>query len=126
MPVKLTVDGKPTPWSFPDGVTFSIVQHEYGYHLTFPEAIFVEGGKRTKMLSRTFLLYQQVRWEIKGKAYAYSYLLGPRDVLCTANIDIIDDKGDGVFRVMTPNGHTIWGAKTVPPPLPEWATPPKS
>lgn len=126
LPANLIVDGKPTLWPFPDGLTFSVVQHEYGYYVTFPEVIFVEDGKRTMMLSRTFLLYQLVRWEINGKAYAYSYVLGPRDVACTANIDIIDDKGDGVYRVMTPNGHTIRGKDTIPPPLPEWAIPPKS
>jgi len=124
-PANLVVDGKPASWSLPDGVTFSMVQHEYGYHVTFPDAIFVEEGKRTKMLSRSFLLYQMVRWEINGKAYTYSYLLGPLDVACMAYIDIIDDKGDGVFRIMTPTGHNIMGKETTPPPIPAWAIPPK-
>jgi hypothetical protein len=126
LPGNLVIDGRPTPWPFPDGVTISIVQHDYGYRVTFPEAIFAKDGKRTRMLSRSFLLYQLVRWEINGKAYAYSYQLGPLDVACTASIDIIDDKGDGVFRVMSPDGHPIWGRRTVPPPVPEWARQPKS
>lgn len=114
LPANLVVDGKPSSWSMPDGITFSMVWHENGYHVTFPEAIFIEENKRTKMLSRSFLLYQMVRWEINGKVYAYSYSLGPLDVACMAYIDIIDDKGDGVFRVMTPTGHNIMGKETVP------------
>lgn len=126
VPINHEIDGKPVPWDFPEGITVHWVQHNAGYRVTFPTSIFERDGQRTKMLAREFILYQMVRWEVNGKPYAYSYELGPLDVACTANIDIIDDKGDGIFRVMTPNGHTLMGQKPMSPPIPEWAKPPKS
>jgi len=124
-PVRLNIEGKPVPWDFPEGVTAHWVQHGADYRVTFPEAIFERDGQRTKMLARKFILYQMVRWEVNGQPYAYSYILGPLDVACSANIDIIDENGDGVFRVMTPDGHTLFSRHAVGPPVPEWAKKPK-
>jgi hypothetical protein len=124
-PTRLEIEGKPVPWDFPEGVTAQWVQHNDSYRVTFPAAIFERDGQRTKMLAREFILYQMVRWEVDGKPYAYSYLLGPLDVACSANIDIIDENGDGVFRVMTPNGHTL-SRHAEAPPLPGWAKKPKT
>jgi hypothetical protein len=123
-PIRLEIEGKPAPWSFPEGVTAHWVQHGAGYRVTFPAAIFERGGQRTKMLEREFVLYQMVRWEVNDRPYAYSYVLGPLDVACTANVDIIDEDGDGVFRVMTPDGH-ILSRHAEAPPVPDWARKPK-
>jgi hypothetical protein len=122
--VNLTVNGKPHIW--PDGITVSAVVHDDGYRVSFPEAVFDVNGAHKKMLQRDFLLKQLLRWEMNGKPYAYSYYLLPLDVLCTATIDVIDDKGDGKFRLMSPAGHVIWGRNPEPPPLPTWLQKPKS
>ena len=126
-PIRREIDGKSLPWDFPEGVTVQMVWHDRDYLITFPEAIFEQDGKRTKMLVRKFGLFQMLRWDVDGKPYAYSYVLLPHDVLCTANIDIIDETGDGVFRVMTPEGHGPLSARhPEAPPVPAWARKPKT
>jgi hypothetical protein len=62
---------------------------------------------------------------MNGTPYAYSYELWP-DVACDANVDIIDDRGDGKFRLMTAPGHLIMGKDPTPPPVPAWLSKPKS
>ena len=96
------------------------------YHVTFPEAVFEENGKRMKMGVRSFGLHYLVRWEFQGKPYAYSYLLLPDDVACSFTVDIVDDKGDGVFRSLVTPGHFIFDRDPQPPPLPSWAVKPES
>jgi hypothetical protein len=122
--VNLTINGKPHVW--PNEITVSAVVHDEGYEVSFPEAAFDDNGAHKKMLSRNFLLKQLLRWEMNGKPYAYSYYLWPHDVACMAAIDIIDDKGDGKFRLMTPAGHVITSRDPMPPPVPEWLNRPKS
>ena len=124
-----TVDGKPKDWVFPEGITVSWVAHPDNYHVQFPDAIFDDNGSQKRMLARSFKLYQMVRWEMNGTPYAYSYELGPHDVACMATVDIIDDRGDGKFRLMASPGHTLTvapGHDPVPPPVPEWLQKPKS
>jgi hypothetical protein len=70
-----------------------------------------------------------LRWEMNGTPYAYSYELGQHDVACFASVDIIDDRGDGKFRLMTSPGHTLMvspGSTPEPPSVPEWLQKPKS
>jgi hypothetical protein len=122
--INLTINDKPFIW--PDGITVSMIMHEGKYDVRFPAAIFDDNGVHKKMLPRRFGLSQLLRWEMNGTPYAYSYELLPHDVLCSSSVDIIDDKGDGKFRLMTSPGHTFLGinplAKTPPspPPVPEW------
>ncbi|MGA3373313.1 MAG: hypothetical protein ABSC48_16275 [Terracidiphilus sp.] len=122
--VNLTVNGKPFVW--PDGITVSMVVHEDGYSVSFPEAIFDDQGTRKKMGTSVFQLKQLLRWEMNGKIYAYSYELWPYDIACSSTVDIIDDKGDGKFRLMISMGHTFMGLHPAPPPVPEWLREPKS
>ena len=127
VPVIRTIDGKSVPWDFPEGVTVHGVLHDHDYRVTFPEAIFEGNGKRTKMLARVFGLFAMLRWEVNGRPYAYSYELRPFDVACATSIDIIDEDGDGIFRVMTPGGHSIVSVRHAEaPPLPAWAIKPKT
>jgi hypothetical protein len=122
--VNLTVNDKPFVW--PDGITVSMVVHEDNYRVRFPEAIFDENGNSKKMHSSIFQLARLLRWEMNGKTYAYSYELWPERTLCTATVDIFDDKGDGKFRLMTLPGHIIDVQNPVAPPVPEWLKEPKS
>jgi hypothetical protein len=124
-----TVDGKPQDWVWPEGVTAHIAVHDHDYDVQFPDAVFDDGGSNKRMLSRKFLLYRMLRWEVNGKPYAYSYLLGPHDVACTSSVDIVDDRGDGKFRLMISPGHLLIGPigrEPSPPPIPEWLQQPKS
>jgi hypothetical protein len=117
--VNLNVDGAPQAW--PDGVTVSMIQHDGKYEVRFPAAVFDDNGTRRKMLAGRFQLEWLLRWEINGKPYAYSYELWPLDVACDSTIDIIDDRGDEKFRLMTSPGHLIVSRHPTPPPIPEWA-----
>jgi hypothetical protein len=123
-PLNLTVNGQPKAW--PEGITVSMVVHDKGYRVLFPNAIFEDNGTRKKMLARSFELLQMLRWEMNGTPYAFSYHLSPRDVMCDATVDIIDDRGDGKFRLMTSPGHVIMFHEMAPPPVPEWLNKPKS
>jgi hypothetical protein len=124
-----TLDGMSKDWVLPEGITVSWVAHDQGYHVQFPDAFFDDNGSRKRMLPRKFLLYQMLRWQMNGTTYAYSYVLGPQDVACTASVDIIDDRGDGKFCLMTSPGHTTpipARNDPVPPPLPAWLQKPKA
>lgn len=131
-PISVRIDGRATLW--PHGVTVSEIRHERSYRVTFPAAIFTEDGKRKGTARRTLGLHGLFRWEIDGKPYAYSYDLWPEGLLCTFSVDLVDDKGDGLFRVMATPGHIMQGKITStgqhvapqPPPLPEWARKPTS
>ena len=122
--LNVTINGTPHIW--PEGITVSLISHEENYQVSFPEAVFDENGIQKKMLARHFLLSQMLRWEINGTPYAYSYFLLPNDIACSASIDIIDDRGDGKFRVMTPAGHPIMNQYPLPPPIPKWSGRPQS
>jgi hypothetical protein len=121
-----TIDGKPNDWVWPEGITVSWVVHDSSYDVQFPDAVFDDDGSHKRMLPRRFLLYSMVRWEMNGTPYAYSYGLGPHDVACLATVDIIDDRGDGRFRLMTSPGHPLMGRDPEPPPVPQWLQRPKS
>ena len=107
----------------PKGITVTWVAHDPNYDVRFPEALFEEDGKPKRMLQRRFKLYSMFRWEMNGRTYAYSYSLGPYDVACAASVDIIDDRGDGKFRLMTSPGHSLLGSQSRspdPPQVPDW------
>jgi hypothetical protein len=127
--IRRTVDGKPKDWVWPEGISVTWVVHDKDYDVHFPDAIFDENGARRRMLPRRFKLYSMLRWEVNGTPYAYSYELGPYDVACLSSVDIIDDRGDGKFRLMTSPGHMLMVAPDrtpEPPPIPEELQKPKS
>lgn len=127
--IQRTIDGKPKDYVLPEGVTVSWVVHDEGYTVHFPDAVFDDNGSHKRMLPRNFKLYQMLRWEMNGKPYAYSYELGPSDVACIASVDIVDDLGNGKFRLMTSPGHTLVvqpGSEPQPPPVPKWLSIPTS
>jgi hypothetical protein len=127
--IHLTVDGKPEQLPLPDGVTVAWVVHGDDYYVRFPDAVFDQNGSPMRMLARSFKLYEMLRWEMNGTPYAYSYELGPLDIACSATVDIIDDRGDGKFRLMTSPGHPMIGPASSgyePPPVPAWLQKPKS
>jgi len=124
-----TIDGKPKDWVWPEGITVKWVAHDESYDIQFPDAIFQEDGSRKRMLPRRFKLYRMFRWEMNGSPYAYSYELGPYDIACSASVDLIDDRGDGKFRLLISPGHTLMslpGRNPEVPPVPEWLQKPKS
>jgi hypothetical protein len=123
-PLRLEVNGAEKAW--PAGISVSAIIHDDGYDVQFPEAVFDEDGSSKKMLAATFELKWMFRWEFEGKPYAYSYELWPHDVGCSESIDIIDDRGDGKFRLMTSPGHASFGQHAVPPPVPERFISPKT
>lgn len=92
--------------------------HAEPYIVEFPAQTFTFGGTTQKMrpvLAKAVV----VRWEVHGKVVAYSYGLTPvsakkqngkwiieSEVACTFTGTFIDDKGDGVFRVLVPGSLT--------------------
>lgn len=128
-PVELTVNGQRPDW--PAGVAVSMIIHKRGYQVTFPAAIFEGDGKRKRMRPTVGSLRLLLRWEMNGKPYAYSYELESSRYLCTFSVDIVDDKGDGIFRTMVTPGHLLHSSHLPspgpqPPPLPEWLKKPVS
>lgn len=78
------------------------------------------------MRARTFELELLLRWEYHGKVYAYSYYLYPPPDACDAVVDIVDDRGDGKFRLLLPTWYTIMRLDREPPALPSWLKEPQS
>jgi hypothetical protein len=97
----------------------------------FPAQEFVLNGARKRMRS------MQVKatifpWRMHGRVVAYSYHLIPvwahrvngkwvmdAEAACTFTATFIDNKGDGVFRVLVPGDFT-------PELIPRWARPKKT
>lgn len=130
-----TVDGKPSELVLPEGISvtwaaFGQDSQFMNYHVQFPDVFFDDEGTRKHMLARSFKVYKMLRWQMKGTTYAYSYLLGASDVACMSSVDIIDDRGDGKFRLMTVPGDTYLGEAKgdppEPPPVPDWLKKPKT
>jgi sulfur carrier protein ThiS len=116
-PFTVTINGKPPAW--PEGVTVSEIVHDKGYHVSFPAAVFEENGKPKKMQARKVGLHRLLRWDINGQPYIYSYDLWPAGTLCTFSVDLVDEKGDGSFRLMVAPGHPQVGPQSPAPP--QWA-----
>jgi hypothetical protein len=130
-PIHQVVDGKQIDWPWPDDVSVSAFMPDDNHRqLTIPGAVFDESGSSKKLLEQTAYLYWIFRWEIHGKPYAYSYDLGSAHTGCAFTFDLVDDRGDGKFRLMVSPGHIVMdhppGVGPAPPPLPGWATKPSS
>jgi len=111
------------------GATARRLQHdEYPYIIEFPAQEFVLDGARKRMHSMQ-VKASIVRWDVGERVVAYSYRLIPvvayrkngkwviaSEAACIFDATFIDDKGDGVFRVL------VRGALT-PGLVPHWAKP---
>jgi hypothetical protein len=124
-PFHLRADEYPKAW--PDGISASLIVHKDGYQVRFPDVVFSENGTRKRLRARDFELEQLLRWEYRGTPYAYTYYLYPPSYACDAVVDIVDDRGDGKFRLMIPTPFSIdSGNNPIPPSVPEWLNKPKS
>jgi hypothetical protein len=119
-PYKVSVNGNPPAW--PRGVTLSevIAKHK---RANFPEVQFENNGTTKRMEAAEFGILQLWRWDIDGKPYAYSYELARPGLACEFSVDILDNKGDGIFRIMSVPGHPPLTRNLQPPPVPEWGKP---
>ena len=98
-----------------------------------PEEFVVDGERRRtqhhlEVLARNFL----VRYEMNGRVFAYVYPLTTvrarrqgknwkilATAACEASVTYVDDRGDGVFRRLAPNGLS-------PELIPQWVGKPRS
>lgn len=128
-PLHWMEDGKQKDWHWANGVTVSAYMPDDNHRqLTIPGATFDDSGSPKKLLEQSAYLYWISRWEIYGKPFAYSYYLGSAHTGCAFTFDLVDDRGDGKFRLMVAPGHSAMnhgpGADPEPPPLPSWTTKP--
>jgi hypothetical protein len=114
------------------GADVQLLPHDdHPYIIEFPAQEFVlcnEGKKMRPMQAKASI----IRYSIGGKVVAFSYGLIPvkarraegrwvieSEMACIFTVTFIDDKGDGVFRVLVPGAFT-------PDLVPRWAKPEKS
>jgi hypothetical protein len=120
--------GKPPLKPVPGAVAELLPHDEYPYIIEFPAQDFVLNGARQKMRPAQ-VKAGIVRWKIDGHIIAYSYGLIPvtarrvngkwevqSELGCIFAATFIDDKGDGVFRVLVPGALTA-------DLIPRWAQP---
>ena len=100
--------------NIPGAKAFALPHEEDPYVVEFPAEEFQLNGVRERM--RTSLVKAVVlRWEMHSRVFAYSYGLVPvvahrvkgnwhidDEAACTFQATFIDDKGDGVFRLLVP------------------------
>jgi hypothetical protein len=110
------------------GATGFIVSHPDPYIVTLPAQDFRLDGKLNRTQSQQ-VKAEIIRWEIDGKIIAYSYSLIPvsarrekdqwiitGEMGCIFSLTFVDDRGDGLFRLLVPNGLTA-------DLIPGWAKP---
>jgi hypothetical protein len=109
------------------GATAEVLPHDAEpYIVEFPAQAFTIDGARQRM-QKVLAKAGVVRWQFNRKVVAYSYGLVPVDAHkhngkwvvtavagCIFTATFIDDRGDGVFRVLVPR-------KLTPELIPEWA-----
>jgi hypothetical protein len=110
------------------GVTNRVLAHdEYPYIAKWPAVDFVLNGEKKRM--RTIQTQMTVvQREFDGKVFAYTYGLIPVSARrvngkwvidsmagCIFDVTFIDDKGDGIFRILTPG-------KLTTDMIPDWVT----
>lgn len=104
-----------------------LLPHASPYVVQMPDQLFTLNGKRQRMRS-VLAIAVLVRWAISGHTVAYSYSLVPvteahqengkwivqGESACLFEATFIDDRGDGVFRLLVPGPLT-------PEKIPQWA-----
>jgi hypothetical protein len=111
------------------GLKVTPLPHDDDFVAEFPSQEFLLNGSR-KRLRPTLARVAILRLELNGKVFAYTYMLIPVgahrsdgkwkvdwEAGCTFAITFIDDRGDGVFRVLMYNGLT-------PDAVPAWVKDP--
>jgi hypothetical protein len=122
----------PRVYHIPDVANEILTHNEYSYVVEFPAQLFTLAGipERMRPLVAKAAI---VRFKVRGKIIAYSYGLAPISVAdkadrsrvvegevdCMFEATFIDDKGDGVFRILVPGPLTN-------ELVPAWAKKPKS
>ena len=109
--------GLPSALPIP-GFEARIIRHESPNIVTFPAQEFALDGTRQKMRAAQVEV-RVLRWTSRGHTVAYSYGLSPAsahrekgkwvfdtEVGCIFEATFIDDKGDGVFRILVPAPFT--------------------
>jgi hypothetical protein len=114
------------------GVTATLLRDRNSYIADFPAQVFLLDGTRQRL--KTFTAKATVLgFQLNGRTFAYGYSLVPvhahrshgrwivdAEAACVFDITFIDDRGDGVFRVLTRNRLT-------PAMIPAWVRrPPRS
>jgi hypothetical protein len=99
----------------PAGLSVKLVSHNEQYVAEFPQADFQVNGKQRRMSAQQMLINRGrvTSWEMNGKAFAYGYSLTPVrahrngnkwtidvEAGCEFDVNFIDDKGDGIFRLL--------------------------
>jgi hypothetical protein len=122
--------GAPSIPTIPDATARLLPHREDPYVVEFPAQVF-QLNKTPHRMRRVLAKATIVRWEINGKVVAYSYGLSPVSTAakqdgrwtvdgeagCMFDATFIDDKGDGIFRVLVPGPLT-------PDLVPAWAKKP--
>jgi len=100
--------------NIPGAKAYALPHRENPSIIEFPVQVFQLDGTRNRMRAAQ-VRAAIVRWEINGKTFAYSYGLVPvsahrvrgkwvvdSELLCIFDATFIDDRGDGVFRILVP------------------------
>lgn len=106
--------GLSQPTSMGDAKAYLVTPGESPYIAAFPAQEFALNGSRQRMRA-SLVKATIVRWEVAGRAVAYSYSMIPvmahrKDgkwivdavAACIFWATFVDDKGDGIFRVLVP------------------------
>ena len=123
------ISGVPLPRRPIPGVVFQLLPHDDPFVIRFGEQVFDLNGAHYRMRS-LIAKATVIRVMIDGKVVAYSYGLAPVSAErkngkwmvhseggCEFEATFIDDKGDGVFRLLVPGAFTQ-------DLIPAWAKPP--
>jgi hypothetical protein len=108
----------PFPFGIAPGASAELLKHEYPFIVEFPTQEFEVNGARRK-LHTLQAKASIVRWKLNGQVIAYSYSLIPVNAHrkngkwittfeagCIFTATFVDDKGDGVFRILVRSGLT--------------------
>jgi hypothetical protein len=112
---KVQTEGLPMPREPISGAIASILPHDDSpYIVEFPAQEFMLNGAMQRMRP-VRLKATIIRWSVNGQVVAYSYGLVPivahrergkwvvdSEAGCVFAATFIDDKGDGVFRILIP------------------------
>jgi hypothetical protein len=115
---KASFENAPISGTIPGAVAQLLPHDDSPYIAEFPTQEFLEGTVHKKL--RTAKMHATiVRWVIDARTVAYSYGMSPveahkkdgkwvidAEAGCTFFATFVDDRGDGVFRLMVPSTFT--------------------
>jgi len=113
LPGAAGIHGVPQPTSG-DAKAYLVTPDESEYIAEFPAQEFALNGSR-QLMQASLVRATIVRWEVAKRAVAYSYSMIPvmahrkdgkwivdAEAACIFWATFLDDKGDGIFRVLVP------------------------